>query len=390
MKSDKTNKIELKFINYKCYLITIISLTLILVIFNILYRNSTAFATTYSDNLYPYFVRTLGFVCSAVPFSLFELMITGLICLLIFCIIKLIVLLCKYHSKSNRFYFFYHLKKYLLNLVCMVLIFLMVYSLTCGVNYYRIPFSTSADIEIKEHSTGDLKALCRILIEDVNKYSTKISTTDEGIFTTDNINLSATASIAMEELSIKYPCLSDYYPNAKAIICSPLMSYQNISGIYSPFTIEANYNDDITDMEKPFTICHELSHLSGYMREDEANFIAYLGCMESDSIEFKYSGSIMALIYVSNQVFCNCTDEEYYELMELLCEQAHKDLAYQSAYWESYEEKIEEIAVGDITISDISSEINNTYLEVNGQADGVHSYDRVTDLLLSYYEDELH
>ena len=26
----------------------------------------------------------------------------------------------------------------------------------------------------------------------------------------------------------------------------------------------------------PHTICHELSHLKGYMREDEANFIGYL------------------------------------------------------------------------------------------------------------------
>lgn len=272
----------------------------------------------------------------------------------------------------------------------MVLIFLIVYSLTCGVNYYRIPFSTSADIEIKERTTKDLKSLCKILIDDVNEYSSEIPTTDEGIFTTDNISLPATAAVAMEELSIKYPCLSDYYPNAKPIICSPLMSYQNITGIYSPFTIEANYNNDVTDMEKPFTICHELSHLSGYMREDEANFIAYLGCMESDSVEFKYSGSIMALIYVSNQVYYNCTDEEYYELMDTLCEQAHRDLSHQSQYLESYEEKIEEIAVGDVTISDISSEINNTYLEVNGQDDGVQSYDRVTDLLLSYYENQLH
>ena len=390
MRRAKTDKIELKFINYKCYLITIISLILSLVIFNILYRNSTVFATTYSNNIYPYFVRTIGFVCSAIPFSVFELMIASLVCLLIFCIVRLVVLLCKYHSKSNRFYFLYHLKKYLLNLVCIVLIFLMVYSLTCGVNYYRIPFSTTADIVIRERSTEELKSLCKILIEDVNEYSTEIQTTKDGIFTADNISLLKAAAIAMEELSIKYPCLSDYYPNAKAIICSPFMSYQNITGIYSPFTIEANYNDDVTDMEKPFTICHELSHLSGYMREDEANFIAYLGCMESDSIEFKYSGSIMALIYVSNQVYYNCTDEEYNELMETLCEQAHRDLAYQSEYWQTYEEKIEEIAIGDTTISDISSEINNTYLEVNGQVDGVHSYDRVTDLLLSYYEDELH
>ena len=40
----------------------------------------------------------------------------------------------------------------------------------------------------------------------------------------------------------------------------------------------------------PHTICHELSHLKGFMREDEANFIGYLACIGSDSPDFRYSG----------------------------------------------------------------------------------------------------
>ena len=384
---NKSDKKEIKFIHYKKYILIISILLFFLVVFNIMYRVSTVFATSYSDNVYPYFVRTIGFAFSALPFSVFELLIIAAIILLLFCIIKLIVLLCRYHKKPTRFIFRYHLKKYLLNLVCIVLVCLMVYSLTCGVNYYRLPFSVCANFKAEKHTDEDLKKLCRILIEQANEYSRKIPLDENGHFTTGEIDLSKTAAVAMEDLSVKYPCLSDYYPNAKPVFFSKVMSYQNICGIYSPFTIESNYNNDMPDSEKPFTICHELSHLSGFMREDEANFIAYLGCMESDKAEFRYSGTMLALIYVSNQVFYNCSWSEYEELMNSLSPQAKKDLDYQDSYWSTVEEQINEIAIGDTTIADISSDINNAYLQSNGQSDGVKSYDRITDLLLTYYSD---
>lgn len=388
-KSDKTDKKEIKFINYKAYIIIIASLAIFLLAINLMYRNSTVFATEYSNNVYPYIAKVLGVIFSIVPFSVFELLIVVAISTLLFCIGRLIYLLIKYHAKPTRFYFWYHLKKYLLNLVCIVLVCLCVYSLTCGINYYRIPFSTSANFKLKAHSKDDLKALCAILVDDANKYSKLITKDENNIFSLEGLDTTKIAAVSMEELSVKYPCLSDYYPKAKPILFSPVMSYQNICGIYSPFTVEANYNNEMTDIEKPFTICHELSHLSGFMREDEANFIAYLGCMESDNPEFKYSGTVMALIYVSNQLYANCNSKEYNEIMGKLDEQIFRDLNHQSEFWRKYEEKRQKFTIADKTIADISSDINNSYLQSNGQTDGVKSYDRITDLLLAYYEEDL-
>jgi hypothetical protein len=75
-----------------------------------------------------------------------------------------------------------------------------------------------------------------------------------------------------------------------------------LTGIYSPFTIEANYNGDMTDYNIPFTLCHELSHLRGFMQEEEANFIAFLACIYSDQMEFQYSGYLSAWIYAMNEL----------------------------------------------------------------------------------------
>ena len=90
----------------------------------------------------------------------------------------------------------------------------------------------------------------------------------------------------MIRLGQSYPQLDGYYPYPKPLINSRLLSVQQLCGIYSPFTIEANYNREMPYYNIPHTICHELSHLKGFMREDEANFIGYLACIGSDSPDF--------------------------------------------------------------------------------------------------------
>lgn len=383
-------KQEVKFINYKLYIVIISILSLLLIAFNVMYRVSTVFATEYSDRIYPIWVKTLGRMCSLASFSVFEMMIILAILLVLVCIIRLTYLLCKYHHRQVRFKFFYTLKKYLLNLICIVLTFLLVYSMTCGVNYYRIPFSASANITTGKYSTEELGKLCEILIEDANEFSQHITTDENGIFVIKDEEIVDDASKAMEALSAKYPCLTGYYPPAKPISFSLFMSYTGICGIYSPFTIEANYNNHIPDVEIPYTICHELSHLSGYMLEDEANFIAYLGCMESENYNLKYSGTLMALVYAADQYFWYSEGDDYDLVMSKLNEQVQRDLEFRSDYWFS-EEVNPEIEIGDTEVnisdvmSDVSSEVNDNYLQMNGLEDGVQSYDRVTDLLLAYY-----
>ena len=81
------------------------------------------------------------------------------------------------------------------------------------------------------------------------------------------------------------------------------MSWCNITGIFVPFTFEANVNVDVPDYSQPATMCHELSHLRGYMREDEANFIAYLACRNSENVEFQYSGAMLAFVYANNALY---------------------------------------------------------------------------------------
>lgn len=172
-------------------------------------------------------------------------------------------------------------------------IMLFVFVINCGINYHRESFSEKSGLKIQTYSVKDLQATCQWLTEEVNRLSTQVERTENGeLQLPEEIRQEAVRS--MQALGRQYPALQGYYPNPKPVLVSEILSYQKLMGIYAPFTIEANYNQDMPSYDFPFTMCHELSHLRGFMQEEEANFISFLACRESDMTEFQYSGTLSA------------------------------------------------------------------------------------------------
>ena len=93
------------------------------------------------------------------------------------------------------------------------------------------------------------------------------------------------------------------------------MTYTHISGVYTFFTGEANINVNFPDYTTPFTSAHELSHQRGIGPEDEANFMAFLVCIESDDTYIKYSGYMEVFEYVISALYKTDKDK-YYSLMD--------------------------------------------------------------------------
>lgn len=245
------------------------------------------------------------------------------------------------------------------------------YTANCGVNYYRKPFSSYLDLQMGKATTEDLKALCQELVEKINETAPE-EPVDMGLLAQGK--LARTGKAAMEKLGEEYPALSGCYPVPKPVMVSWILAVQQLCGVYSPFTVEANYNWQMTGYNIPHTICHELSHLRGFMREDEANFIGILACTESDDAYFRYSGYLMAWVHAGNAL-AKADVESFYELHSQLCGQAVQDLQENNEYWDQYEGKVAEV----------SNQVNDTYLKLNDQKDGVQSYGRVVDLMLAMF-----
>lgn len=257
-------------------------------------------------------------------------------------------------------------------LIAAVLFFL--YEANCGVNYHRESFSESSGIQVREYLVEDLREVCLWLTREVNTASGTVARDEKGIMTVSP-DADEKAVEAMQRLGNEYEELDGYYPKPKGLLVPQILAVQNLSGIYSPFTVEANYNSGMTDYNIPFTMCHELSHLRSFMQEQEANFIAFLACRISEEEEFRYSGNLMGWIYCMN-VLRRTDYEAWEEVRGLLSPEVEKDLQENHDYWSRY----------DGAIAEVSNQVNDTYLKANGQAEGVKSYNRMVDLIVEYYD----
>ena len=337
-------------------------------------RMVPGFAHTYSITVYPVLVNTIGRFSSIFPFSLSE---AGLYLAAVFCILNLLFLIKKPLAALSRLFF----------LACLLL---FLYTAGCGINYYRTPFSYEAGMVMEQSSAGELYSLCLFLTEQINSTLTETDHSGDalkGLYPgqTEDTPLPSAAMLrelgmegvkSMKGLGTAYPQLSGYYPYPKPLMNPRLLSIQQLCGIYSPFTIEANYNREMPYYNIPHTICHELSHLKGFMREDEANFIGYLACIGSDSPDFRYSGYLTGWVYAGNAL-AKADLEAYYGLYGRLAPEAARDLAGNNQFWDRFDGKVAEA----------STQLNDRYLKANNQEDGVRSYGRMVDLMLAYYRD---
>ena len=331
-----------------------IFLLILTVVLQLCARTLPGFGTWYAHHIYPWIVGSVGRLTGLFPFSVVEIGLYGGILLLVLDVWHL--LWKKWHGIFSRWL-----------LIAGALLFL--YTANCGINYYASSFSTYAGLEDGTYTVEELDALCSDLVEMVNesaKTGRQSYLDDRGVWRAESVK-------AMQAAGEKFPCLSGFYPKPKEVFISQILSVQQLCGVYSPFTVEANFNGDMPDYNVPHTLCHELSHLKGFMREDEANFIGYLACVSSENKAFRYSGYLTGWVYAGNAL-ARADMKRYIELTNQLCGEARQDLDENSDFWNRYESKVSEAA----------TQMNDTYLKMNSQIEGVKSYGRMVDLMLSY------
>ncbi len=324
------------------------------------------FAEWYSGTVYPLIVTTAGRLWGIFPFPVSEVILYIMMAAFTVSLVVLAVRTVRSHSAE-------FLASWVSTVVFAAGILAFLYTLCCGINYQRRSFSEEAGIVTYVYSVEELEEICLWLTEEVNSIAGTVERDEDGV-----MKLSAPEGAgavgAMQSLAEQFAELDGYYPTPKEIMVSEILSYQGLTGIYSPFTVEANYNGDMTAYNIPFTACHELSHLRGFMQEEEANFIGFLACTGSERADFRYSGYLSGWVYCMNTLY-RSDYESWSVIRPLLDEKAEADLAANNVFWEKYEG----------TLSEMADKVNDTYLKVNGQTDGVQSYNRMVDLIVAYF-----
>lgn len=337
-------------------------------------RNVFFAEEVFAKRIYKVHSVVVSAITGWLPFSLAEFIVVAgpLVCLVF--LIRFIVHMVK--DKENRFA---RALLGMINVACVAAVILFVYVIGCGVNYHRVSIADYRGITVRASSKEELYGLCTELAEQAAALRAELVEyeDEEGVFRlpVSNRDLGKLTRDAYENLSVELPVLKGFYPAPKCITGSKVFSSMEITGVFTCWTMEANVNVDIPDYSRASTMTHELAHLHGFMREDEANFLAYLACMSSEDPVVRYSGTMLALIYSGNAL-AGQDAKLYGELWTKYHEGMIRDFADNSAYWDKYK---------DTVISETADKVNDVYLKANEQEDGVKSYGRVVDLLLAEY-----
>jgi hypothetical protein len=323
----------------------------------------------YSTGLNKPIRQALSKITGLVPFSAAEILIFMLVLGLVVFTVRFIISFFKGKPVQST-----------INLITYLAALYIFFMVLWGFNYNRVSFDRLANLQLRKSSVEELYDLCKSLALRANELRSHVNENDTGVMTLEDKYKGAfkRAEKGYLEASKFYKELEGRYGIPKPILLSKKLSYTGITGIYIPYTGEANVNTNITDFMLPATAAHEMAHQRGFAREDEANYIAYLTCTKNPDTDFQYSGIMLALIYAGNAL-ADVSPEYYRELGKLYSEGVRRDLTYDYEFWQQYKGKAEEI----------SNNINNTYLKSNGQEDGVKSYGRMVDLLLAERRKEL-
>jgi hypothetical protein len=151
----------------------------------------------------------------------------------------------------------------------------------------------------------------------------------------------------------------------KFTLAGPFMDLNGTAGFINPLALTVQLAPDLLWFERPFDIAHEWSHLAGYAREDEANYLAAIACLRSSDPVVRYSGwmelflTLPRLNRYPRSLFTPLVWSDFAAMRAR--DRRHINLSFARWSWRTY----------------------NAYLKSNRIASGVANYDEVTRLMLA-------
>ena len=339
----------------------------------LLCRSSEQFAEhVFARGIYPVYRTPISFVAGLIPCSLGELILYAAVPAALIGLIVWIIRMVR--GKAGRGFLWGAV-----NLLCILGVVFFMFVFGCGANYYRSTYAKSAGLDVRPGTNEELYELCLSLTDRANALRGQLNDCEDagGVFALpcSKRALALRAKDAMTHFGQENPLLHGFYAPPKPVLWSDGMSRLEITGVYFPFTAEANVNIRASDFTIGAAMCHELSHMAGFMREDEANYLAWLACTRQDDPVLAYSGVMLALAYAGNALAKN-DPQLYRAFCAELSEAVRRDQAADREYWAQFE---------DTKTSEFGEKMNDTYLKANAQKTGTKSYGAMVDLLLAEY-----
>ena len=336
---------------------------------HLLLRKNHALMNFISEGLIAPLHRAMASACAALgTVSLAEILI-GIfgVSVLVYIIYEILMLIVK-SGRVKRLY------RFVIRLAATGLAVYAGYSMLWGVYYYGDDFIAESGLESGEISIAELETVTVYFAEKLNEYSGLVSRDENGLYIADRQEILAKSPEVYLGIEQKFPSLEGPDISAKGLRFSRVLSYMDFTGFFFPFTAEANVNTDFPPGLFASTVAHELAHQRGVAKEQEANFVSVLSCLDYGDVDYCYSACMLAYTHLGNALH-SADYSAWYMVYMGLEESVQRDFAANRAYWQQFETPVQTVSTG----------VYEGFLQSYDQSLGMKSYGACVDLLVNYY-----
>ena len=349
----------------------VLLVSLLLTGFHLYLRKNESLAEKVSEVFIRPALRLMARYTAHLPFSLAEALIAaavlGLLSYTVLCIYRMA-------KSAQRLVSLY---KILVTPLVLALLVYALFSSLWGAFFYIDDFAETSGLESGPVSTEQLTAVTEYFAVLANEYSAKVQRDENGVCCTNRATVIDASAHIFDNAEKLFPQLEGEDVPVKGIFFSRIMSYLDFTGFFFPITGEANVNTDFPPSQFAATVANEISPQRGVAREQEANFVAVLACLESGNADYCYSAALLAYTHLGNALHL-ANYEEWERIYHTLNEAVLCDFAADRAYWQQFETPVQEV----------SNSFYEGFLHSYDQHLGLKSYGACVDLLVNYYYDE--
>lgn len=176
----------------------------------------------------------------------------------------------------------------------------MLTTVSYELNAYASPLADDIRLNIADYTVSELNEATLFFRDQANALATTLERNEDGSIKTGTFEeLAATAYEGFDVLTYD-KAISVFASNpapVKKLTMSGLFTAKGDSGMTVALTGESAVNPNVPAACLPFAMCKELSHRISIYTEADANFAAFLACLNNSSDVYRYSGYLMAYYY---------------------------------------------------------------------------------------------
>ena len=334
----------------------------------------------YTTTVYVWLTYIPSKLVSLIPISLTEVFVVTTIFSAPLLIAWFIIRFVRAAKKKEGRRFWFKTVRILAWVLCILYADFMVFH---GLNYTRRPLPTSLKFGQRNYSVEELEEVYAWVVSELNAARVQCTEDEKGVLSYPggvNAFLKDVPDI-YKKSALAFPSIAGNVARPKPVALSHYWIYTDIVGMYFPFFTECNINKDVQMVEMIGHTFHEVSHLNGYAVENNANLASLVLRLNSDVPEVRYSALYEAVGMVEEDLFSalNGDSKKYHEILKQssFCDGFYRDIEAVNEYWLSIDPPP--------IIQEVSNTVNDSFLKVNQQEEGVKTYRMASSTMADYY-----